>query len=267
MIRYPAVAGTFYPAEASHLQKAITSLIPPQTEKEVVRGVMVPHAGIVYSGAVAGAVYARIAFPHTFLLLGPNHYGLGSTAALVRSGTWETPLGEVEIDTELAEAILKACPLIQEDASAHREEHSLEVQLPFLQSFQQPFQMVPIIFQPLSWAECTTIARALAQAIQERGSTVVIVASTDMTHYEPHAVAAQRDQEAIDRILALDASGLYRLAAETGLSMCGYVPATIMLLACRQLGATRGQLVRYMTSGEVSGDYNRVVGYAGVLIL
>jgi len=232
----------------------------------------------MYSGAVAGAVYAHLRVPDVFLLLGPNHTGRGELLALMSQGEWETPLGAVAIDHELASALFTACPLLREDAGAHAHEHSLEVQLPFLQTLGQGFSIVPVVLGPLSYEGCETLGHAIAQTLQRTTRSVVIVASTDMTHcgrsyrhmpppgMTAHDFACQEDRYAIDRIAALDPQGLYQVVRERNITMCGFIATTVALLACQELGATAATLVRYMTSGEVSGDLNTVVGYAGFVI-
>jgi MEMO1 family protein len=279
MRRKPAVAGYFYPAEPSILRAKIERLLAPLGDTQPVKAVVSPHAGIQYSGAVAGAVYARIRFPEVVLLLGPNHTGLGPPMALMTEGEWETPLGTVSIDHELAAALLEAFPLIREDAVVHAREHALEVQLPFLQAIGTTFRIVPLLLGLLPYDVCEGLGHAVAQTIHGTGCSVVIIASTDMTHcgrsyrhlppagMTAHAFACQEDRYAVERILALDPPGLYRIVHERNITMCGFVPTTVALLACQELGATSATLVRYTTSGEVSGDRDTAVGYAGVLIL
>lgn len=278
MRRKPAVAGYFYPREAGALRAEVAQFLGTQEARRPVKGVVSPHAGIMYSGPVAGAVYTRIPFPEVFMLLGPNHAGLGEPIALMSEGEWETPLGVVPIDHELATALRTAYPLLREDAVAHAREHSLEMQLLFLQVLSSGFHIVPLVLGPLSYEACEALGHAVAYAVQRAARSVVIVASTDMTHcgrsyrHDPpagmtaHDFACQEDRYAIDRITALDPQGLYQVVRERNITMCGFIPTTVTLLACRELGATSAALVRYMTSGEVSGDLNTVVGYAGFVI-
>ena len=279
MRRKPAAAGYFYPAEPSILRAKIERLLAPPGDTQPVKAVVSPHAGIQYSGAVAGAVYARIRVPEVVLLLGPNHMGLGPPMALMTEGEWETPLGTVSIDHELAAALLEAFPLIREDAAAHAREHALEVQLPFLQALGTTIRIVPLLLGWLPYDVCEGLGHAVAQTIRGTGCSVVIIVSTDMTHcgrsyrhlppagMTAHAFACQEDRYAVERIVALDPPGLYRVVRERNITMCGFVPTTVALLACQELGATSAMLVRYTTSGEVSGDRDTAVGYAGVLIL
>ncbi|MBI3326840.1 MAG: AmmeMemoRadiSam system protein B [Nitrospinae bacterium] len=278
MRRKPAVAGYFYPSEAAVLRAQIAHYLEGQTNKRPVMGVVSPHAGIVYSGAIAGAVYAQIQLPEVFVLLGPNHTGQGDPLAVISEGEWETPLGVVPIDQELAAALRTACPLLREDTQAHVREHSLEMQLPFLQALGDRFRIVPLVLGPLSYEVCQALGHAIAQVVQQSARSVVIVASTDMTHcgrsyrhlpppgMTAHDFACQEDRWAIDRITALDPRGLYQVVRERTITMCGILPTTVTLLACQELGTTAATLVRYMTSGEVSGDLNTVVGYAGFII-
>jgi AmmeMemoRadiSam system protein B len=279
MRRTPAVAGFFYPALAETLKAEVTRLLGPQQEPQVVKAVISPHAGIGYSGAVAGAVYRRIRCPAVFLMLGPNHTGVGEPVAVMTDGEWETPLGAVGIDREAAMALRSACPRIRDDPVAHAGEHSLELQLPFLQLLGEAFHIVPLVLGLLPYEACQELGHAVAQTVQCTGRSVVIVASTDMTHcgsqyrhlppqgMTAHAFARQEDHYAIDRMLAFDPDGLYQVVRGRQITMCGVVPTTIALLACQELGATSTMLVRYMTSGEVSGDLDTVVGYAGLMIV
>jgi len=266
MSRQPAVAGRFYPADPEALLAEVRRHLEPDAGKEPAMGVMAPHAGFMYSGDVAGSVYSRIEIPETVVVIGPNHTGQGHRIALMAEGVWSMPFGDLEIDTPLARSILKHFRKAQESAEAHHWEHSLETQLPFLQYFRKEFKLVPICLMPLSWEECGMLARALVQAIRSCGRKVLIVASSDMTHYESHASASQKDRHAIDRILAMDPEGLHRTVEREGITMCGVHPATVMLEACREMGATQAELAKYMTSGEISGDMDQVVGYAGVLV-
>jgi AmmeMemoRadiSam system protein B len=266
MIREAAVAGQFYPGWPAELREAIGYMASREEDKIDVVGVVSPHAGYIYSGPVAGAVFSRINFTGTFILLGPNHRGAGKPFSITTAGAWKTPLGEVAINAELAGAVLKASGRLEEDALAHRYEHCLEVQVPFLQYFQPGVKIVPILLsnaQPDVYAE---IGRAIVQGLRESGEEAIILASSDMTHYEPHERAKAKDRLAIDAILSLDADGLLRCIAEHGISMCGYAPVISLITAARELGAQKGELVKYQTSGDSSGDYSSVVGYAGIII-
>lgn len=227
-------------------------------------GVVAPHAGYVYSGAIAGAVYARVVVPPRVVVLGPNHTGLGRPAALwPAGGGWRTPLGTVPVCGPLTEA-LAACPLVELDRAAHLREHSLEVQVPFLETARPGVEIAALCLGPLDVDECAEVGRTVAAAARAHGA--LIVASSDMSHYIPAAKARVKDQLAIDRILALDPEGLHRTVRREGITMCGVIPATVMLFAARELGATRAELVRYASSGDVTGDTRQVVGYAGLVI-
>lgn len=286
MLRHPAVAGQFYQGSPELLRKQVREFILPGAVKSKALGIVSPHAGLIYSGSVAGAVYSRIELPDTFVLIGPNHTGLGAPVSLMAKGQWETPLGLVEIDEDLAASILSKSPRIQEDSLAHLREHSLEVQLPFIQYFKKNFRIVPIQMLDTRLETCKEVGRAVAEAIKERGEqsaegrgkidnnsqlrtsrAVLIIASSDMSHYEQAATAKEKDFKAIHQLLDLDPEGLYRVVREYGITMCGFGPAVAMLVACKLLGATSAELIKYANSGEVSGDYDQVVGYAGVVIV
>ncbi len=266
MNRKPVVAGQFYPGSPSRLGEMIAQLVDEKAVKEDVIGLLSPHAGYVYSGAVAGAVISRVKFKDTFIIMGPNHTGLGSPLSIMTSGTWETPLGEVKIDSELGKRILATSSHLQDDEMAHQYEHSIEVQLPFLQYFKRDIRMVPIVLAHATGAIYKEIGQEIARAVKELGREVVLMASTDMTHYEPHQSAQNKDAQAIEAIVALDEDELLRRVGELGISMCGYAPTTSLISAAKELGATGAELVKYQTSGDTSGDYSAVVGYAGIII-
>ena len=266
MIRQPVVAGQFYPASASQLRALIEMMVNEKAEKQEVIGLVSPHAGYPYSGPVAGAVFSRIEFKDTFIIMGPNHTGRGKPLSIMTQGTWETPLGNVKIDSELARQILDGSSYLQEDEAAHQHEHSIEVQLPFLQYFKPDIRIVPIILSFASGEAYKEIGRDIARAVKELKREVVLVASSDMTHYEPQEVAQQKDAQAIDAILALDEDELLKRVEELDISMCGYAPAVSLIAAARELGAKSAELVKYQTSGDTTGDYSAVVGYAGIII-
>ena len=281
MRRLAAVAGYFYEGTAEALARQVRAFVVP-AEKKKALGVLSPHAGLIYSGAVAGAVYSSVLLPGTIVLIGPNHTGLGTPVSIMCEGVWETPLGSVEIDGWLARSILSKSPLLWEDALAHASEHSLEVQLPFIQHFRETFNIVPIQMLDTRLETCLALGRAVGEAIRERGQAVsesepirnrqstsgdvLIVASSDMSHYERAAVAREKDFKAIRSLLDLDPEGLYRTVRSNGITMCGFGPAVAMLTACNLLGAAKAELIKYANSGEASGDYDRVVGYAGIVV-
>jgi AmmeMemoRadiSam system protein B len=266
MKRSPAVAGQFYQGSALRLKQQVEQYVDSGAAKERVLGVVSPHAGLVYSGPVAGAVYSAVSMPATFLLLGPNHTGLGPQISLMDSGEWEIPTGTFAIDRRLASRIALDAPKITRDTQAHIFEHSLEVQLPFIAYFSSDVKIVPITLLSLSLEDCLELGGRVAKAIKGLEYPVVMVASSDMSHYVPDKVARVKDESAIERILALDPEGLYETVKRERITMCGYLPVTVMLAAARILGAESARLVKYATSGEVSGDYDSVVGYAGIIV-
>ncbi len=267
MIRPPAVAGRFYPDDPERLRAAVDSFLVGSEEQKIrARACMVPHAGYVYSGTVAGEVYRRLEIPARVILLGPRHFPRGASLAILSDGAWQTPLGMAPIDHLLAEKISRAFPLLREDAVAHGTEHSLEVQLPFLQRLAPSFAFVPIVIGPAQWEQLEALGRALAAVVAAEREPILLVASSDMNHYESDPVTRVKDRKAIDQILALEPRKLFDTVRDEKISMCGYAAAVATLIAARELGATRAELVRYATSGEVNGDLNEVVGYAGIVI-
>jgi MEMO1 family protein len=266
VVRRPAVAGLFYPQSDRPLRLQVEGLIAKAGEQTEAVGVVVPHAGYMYSGAVAGAVYARLTRPETCVILGPNHTGLGAAAAIMSSGHWETPLGEAVIDAELARAILERSDVLEEDEYAHRREHSIEVHLPFLQFLFPGLSFVPVCLMNHEFGACQDVGEAVAEAARESGKRVLLVASTDMSHYVPQELAERKDRMAIDAMLALDPERLHTTVLRERISMCGFHPTAAMLIAAKALGARRAELACYATSGDVTKDYASVVGYAGLLI-
>jgi AmmeMemoRadiSam system protein B len=266
MRRRAAVAGQFYFGDKGRLSEHVASLLEEDARKEDVKAALCPHAGLVYSGSVAGAVYSRMRFPDTFVLLGPNHTGLGSPVSIMSEGIWEVPTGSVSIDEGLASRIRRNAPLVREDVQAHMFEHSLEVQLPLILGLSGGVRIVPISVLSASLEDLRAVGEGVARAVEEAGYPVVLLASTDMSHFVPDEEARRKDRMAIDKVLALDADGLYSVVREEGISMCGVLPTVIVLYAAKALGARDATLVKYATSAEVSGDYESVVGYAGVII-
>jgi len=266
-MRSPVVANRFYPGDAAALSGTIEKMAPAvaDDEKQDAIAVISPHAGYVYSGPVAAETIARVRIPQTVVILGPNHHGRGAPLAL---GTedWHMPMGDVEIDRELARMIVDRSEVISEDEEAHEYEHSLEVQVPFLQFFKKSFKIVPIVVSHVSYLVCQQAARDLASAVRAYNQPVLLLASTDMTHYESRREASRKDRQALDQIESLDPQGLYDTVVNNRISMCGFVPTTIVLLAAMELGATEAKLIRYTDSGEASGDTDQVVGYAGLVI-
>ena len=267
MSRPPAVAGQFYPGSADGLSRAVSDLTRDVADKLPAIGVVSPHAGYVYSGAVAGEVFSSIEIPGTAIIFCPNHTGFGEEAAILSRGGWRMPWGETPVDAVLATRLKAACPLLREDPTAHAREHSLEVQLPFLHRFRPDFRFVPIALGRLSLDDCRAVGEAVAEVVAAESERPLLVASSDMSHYEPDEVTRKKDRKAIDRMLALDPEGLYRTVRTERITMCGVIPAAILLYAAIRLGARKAVLIKYATSGDVSRDYDQVVGYAGLAIL
>lgn len=269
-VRPPAVAGTFYEAHPERLRAQVDGCFaanpPAPREKQRFIGAVVPHAGLVYSGHVAAAFYAIAELPRRLIILCPNHTGLGHFAAINREGAWRTPFGDVAIDTSLADALIAESKLLAEDVRAHAREHSLEVQLPFLQRLQGDFTFVPICLGARRYEAAEEIGRAVANVVRREEEPVAILASSDLNHYEDQQSTLRKDQLAIDEVLRLDPRELWRVVDEYDVSMCGFIPTTAMLIAANELGATRARLVKHATSGDVSRDYSHVVGYASIVI-
>jgi AmmeMemoRadiSam system protein B len=268
MIRPPAVAGRFYPDDPSRLRSDVDSFLSCSSDEKKIRAIacIVPHAGYIYSGSVAGEVYRRLEIPGRIILVGPRHYPHGASLAIYSDGAWQTPLGMAPVDHLLAEKIVRAFPEMREDAVAHSAEHSLEVQLPFLQQLVPTFAFVPIVIGPAQWSTLDRLGRALAAVIAVESEPALLIASSDMNHYESDAVTRVKDRKAIDQILALDPRKLFETVREEQISMCGYGATVAVMVAAKELGATGAELIRYATSGEVNGDMREVVGYAGMMI-
>jgi hypothetical protein len=229
---------------------------------------MVPHAGYLYSGSIAGETYARVDVPARAVVICPNHTGRGVRRSIWVSGVWHLPGGDVPVDAVLAEAIREAAGL-EADVLAHQFEHAGEVQLPFLRARRSDVRVVPICLSHLNLAECREIGEGLAGAVRsacEDPRDALLVASTDLSHFIPAEDARRLDRMALDHVLAIDPEGLYETVTRQDISMCGFIPTTVVLFAARALGATHTELVRYGNSGETSGDTDRVVGYAGVVL-
>ena len=279
--REPAVAGQFYEANPESLRKRIewaflhkigpgeVPRVAATRIKESV-GYIVPHAGYIYSGPVAAHAYLKIAYegrPETFIILGPNHTGYGSAVSVYPEGIWVTPLGEVEVDKELAEEIVNNSVFAKLDVGAHEYEHSIEVQLPFLQYlFSGNIRIVPISMMYQTPEVVKDLASALLMALESVRRDAVIIASTDMTHYEPHKLAIKKDRMALEAILELNAERLYKVIVDNNISMCGYGPVMTLINYAKQVGAKKAELLKYATSGDVSGEKSWVVGYAAVRI-
>ena len=270
-VRTPAVAGRFYPGRAEELLREVreftsTGKIPTETGRIAAIGCVAPHAGYIYSGGVAGAVYSRLKIPERCVILCPNHTGKGRPLAILASTTWQTPLGEVAADADMSARLLHRFPALQEDSAAHRAEHAIEVQLPFLQALRPELKIVPIAFGTSDFNVLRGLGEALADVIANQKKKVLIIASSDMNHYESDAITRVKDHKAIERVLTMDARGLWEVVMNEDISMCGFGPTIVMLTAAKLLGATSATLVKYATSGDVSGDYESVVGYAGIIV-
>src|SRR5215467_8401832 len=267
MLRLPAVAGRFYPSDPKELTSLVRKYSQPDSQHAPmpVKACLVPHAGYRYSGHVAGAVFARLALPKKIIVLGVRHYPRGEPAAILSSGAWRTPLGDAPIDEGLAGALRRECPLLREDSVAHSTEHSLEVQVPFLQALAPEFSFVPVALGTVQFESLVSVGKGIARVIGNAKEDVLLLTTSDLNHYEDDATTRTKDRKAIDRMLALDARGLYDTCRNEEISMCGLGPAVATLTALRMLGATHAELVRYATSGDVSGDKSAVVGYAGMV--
>ena len=267
-IRRPSVCGQFYPADPKELLKLISSFAVKTAQKQEAIGCVLPHAGYVYSGRVATQTLSGINIKDTVILLGPNHSGNGPSFSLMPQGYWQTPFGNVEIDSQVANLFLSGSKYLKADNFAHVDEHSLEVELPILQYFKKSFKFVPITIKTDELNVLKLVAEELAEAISKNNliSSTMFIASSDMTHYEPQKSAEKKDALAIEAITALDEDKLERVVKQLSISMCGFAPVAVLLRAARILGAKNGKLIKYQTSGDASGDTSSVVGYAGITI-
>jgi AmmeMemoRadiSam system protein B len=267
MLRLPAVAGRFYPSNPKELTALVREYSRPDPHYPAtpVKACLTPHAGYMYSGHVAGAVLARVELPQKLIILGVRHYPRGEEAAILSSGAWRTPLGDAPIDEALAEALRQACPLLHEDSVAHSGEHSLEVQVPFLQVLAPGFTFVPIALGTVRFESLVSVGEAIGRVLANSKQNVVLLTTSDLNHYEDDATTRIKDQKAIDKLLALNPRGLYDTCRNEEISMCGLGPAVAMLTALNALGVKKAELVKYATSADVSGDRDQVVGYAGMI--
>lgn len=268
-IRPPAVAGMFYERSAERLRDQVARYLPADVDEPRWEplAVVAPHAGLMYSGGVAGEMYGRVRFPSRIIIVCPNHTGAGIDGAVYASGAWKTPLGEIAIDEELSRMLIDASSTLEDDTAAHAREHSLEVQLPFLQqTSEQEIRIVPICLATSSYEETAAVGHAIAGVIGRTGERVGLIASSDLNHYENQEITLSKDMRAIDRIVALDPRGLWDTVRRERISMCGIIPTTAVLQAALDLGATSAELIRHATSGDVNGDYSAVVGYASIVI-
>lgn len=255
----------FYPGARESLLSELRQCIPELRQPREVLGAVSPHAGYMYSGRVAGELFARIEVPATVIILAPNHTGLGAGLSLWAEGGWDTPLGRVPVDEELASELLVNVPELEADETAHLSEHSAEVQVPFLQFRNAEVRIVPVVIGLARLSSLSELGKGIATVIKKRRD-VLVLASSDMTHREPQQSAQRKDRLAIDRMLALDPEGLYETVTTHNITMCGYAPAVSMLVATKELGAAGAELIDYKTSGDVTGDYISVVGYASLIV-
>lgn len=267
--RRPAVAGLFYPENPSTLREmAGTMLAYVDAEPAPAIGAIVPHAGLVYSGQCAAHVWGRVQIPETVVVLAPNHTGALQSpgASIWARGSFATPLGEVPVAEAFADRLISACSLVAHDPSAHAREHAIEIELPFLQALTSHAAIVPIVLAWDQWAPTRQLAEALADVVRAWEGDVLLVASSDMTHYESAAVAERKDRLALAAVQQLDGEELLAVCHREGVTMCGRAPAAVVVDASRRLGATTAELVDYRHSGLITGDDREVVAYAGVVI-
>ncbi len=270
MKRKAAVAGLFYPDSQEGIESQIESFDTAGITPEEAYGAVAPHAGYKYSGPVAARVYAGLSIPGSVLLIGPNHGSgkgtMGPTCAIMAEGAWETPLGELAIDEKLAERLMANTPLMTDAGWAHENEHSLEVQAPFLAHFCGAPPIVPVIMTGMTEEDFMALTDGIYNTVAQCDYPVTLIASTDFSHYVPQGTAVDLDSKAIERIEELDGKGLIKVVRENRISMCGAIPTAIVIEVCRRLGARKADLISYRTSGDVTGDYSAVVGYGGIVI-
>ena len=265
-IRPPAVAGRFYPGRADELAAEVTRGLGADVDGARHIAVVAPHAGYVYSGAIAGRVFAATAVPRRVVVLAPNHTGRGARVAVWPRGAFALPGAEVPVDEDLAAQLIGSGAGFVADHEAHRAEHALEVELPLLLARQPQLMVTPVIVGGIDGAACIALGRALAKIVTEIDEEVLVVASSDMSHYLPDDLTREIDRRAIAPMLACDAAQLYAVVEREDISMCGVLPATVALAYATARGATRGTLISYGTSGDTFGERDRVVGYAAIVI-
>ena len=264
-VREPVVAGQFYPGQKADLEKMLANLTG-KAKKEDAIGAMSPHAGYIYSGAVAGKVMSRLKKRDVFIIIGPNHTGRGAQFSVFPGGKWRTPLGLVDVDGDMAGELIKNSGIFLADEAAHAYEHSIEVQIPFLQYLMKDFKILPIVIGSMEMKRLKQAGDEIAETVNQLGVNCTIIASSDMTHYETQREAERKDKAALAAILELDENKLAEKVSGMDISMCGVSPVIAMLSAAKKWGAKESELVDYKTSGDSSGDYSSVVGYGGVII-
>lgn len=266
MIREPVVSGQFYPQKAPELKKAIEEFKPKESAKISAYGLILPHAGYVYSGRVAVTTVSKVIPKKRVIILGPNHTGYGEDFGLYPDGSWRTPLADLAIDSALSQKILEAGQEVTPDKLVHKFEHSIEVELPILFYFLGDFTFVPIVCSVSSIAAYDKVATQIFSAVKNIKEEILFVASSDMTHYEPDSAARRKDRMALEQITNLDADGLVKTVKRENISMCGIAPVAILLLLMKKIGASKASVSLYETSADSTGDEASVVGYAGVII-
>ena len=266
MIREYVVAGQFYPSNPENLKEDIERLKPKENSKVSAKGIIIPHAGYMYSGKVAVSTINKVKPKKKVIILGPNHTGIGETFSVFSEGEWKMPFGNIKIDASLARNIIGDASVIKEDYSAHLHEHSIEVELPILQYFFGDFEFVPVVCGISGINQYQEVANRIYKAIINMQDDILIVASSDMTHYEDDSSARKKDSLAIESILKLDEKELIKRVEEYNISMCGIAPVSILLHCCKLLKASKAEVVLYQTSGDASGDYSSVVGYLGAIV-
>lgn len=266
MYRSPIASGSFYPGNKEELESVLKTLMEDCLERQKALGVISPHAGYAYSGRVMGSVFSRIEVPDTVVILAPNHTGRGTPFSVWTEGSWRTPLGDTSIDEELVYEILNTCELLEKDKAAHQNEHSAEVILPFLQYRNPQVKIVVIVVRSGNFKNLSIVGKSIADVINKTKPDTLVVASSDMTHYESQLSADKKDKSAIAEIVALREEGLYRVVRELDVSMCGVSPVISMMVCSKERGAAKAELIKYETSGDTTGDYKQVVGYAGVIV-
>ncbi|MCP4653532.1 MAG: AmmeMemoRadiSam system protein B [Candidatus Omnitrophica bacterium] len=266
MIRKPVVEGQFYPKKINEIATIIENFRLKQSSRTNARGIVMPHAGYIYSGRVAATTVNQVQPKKKIIILGPNHSGHGKNFALWAKGSWKISDNNVKIDETIAQSILKEDGLIEEDYGAHEFEHSIEVQLPILHYFFKEFEFVPITCKLSTLNNYRQCANQIFQAVKKIKEDILLIASTDMTHYQADARARSKDRLAIEKIIDLDDDGLLKIVAKENISMCGAAPTAILIACLKQMGARKAQVTLYQTSGDTGGDKESVVGYAGIII-
>jgi AmmeMemoRadiSam system protein B len=266
MIRRAVVAGSFYPGDPKSLSEQLDDLLPSVKSTRDVQAIIVPHAGYIYSGKIAGAVFAQIDIPETVILIGPNHTGIGPSFSLSAADSWQTPLGLVAVAKQLRRQLLEQIPYVKADDSAHSQEHSLEVMLPFLQRLRPDVKILPLTLGSLTVKDALVFGMDLAKLIAAEQQDVLLLASSDMNHFSAASVTEKMDHLALEEMIRYDPQALYQVVSNYGISMCGVLPVVAVMTAARQLGAHHCRLIGYGHSGQINGDNNRVVGYAGLIV-